>query len=58
MPNARDHALREVARMVREQGVILDGLTVKQAAERAHRPGGPSIDELRRIAEDRGCRPN
>ncbi|MEV8239467.1 hypothetical protein AB0O90_04475 [Microbacterium testaceum] len=53
---ARGRALREVAQMVREQGVILDGLTAQKAAERAHRPGGPSIEELRRIAEDRGCR--
>lgn len=53
--SARDRALREVAQMVREQGVILDGLTAQEAAERAWRPGGPSLETLVQIAEARGC---
>lgn len=53
--SARDRAFGDVAQMVREQGVILDGLTAQEAAERAWRPGGPSIETLAEIAEARGC---
>lgn len=41
--------------MVREQGVILDSLTAQEAAARAWRPGGPSLEALVEIAEARGC---
>jgi len=53
--SARARALSEVAQMVREQGVILDGLTAQQAANRAWRPGGLSLEALVQIAEARGC---
>lgn len=53
--SAKARALSEVARMVREQGLILDGLTAQEAAERAWRPGGPSIETLTEMAEARGC---
>lgn len=53
--SARDRAFGEVARMVREQGVILDNLTAQEAAQRAWRPGGPSLEALAQIAEARGC---
>lgn len=56
MTGARDRALSEVARMVREQGMILDSLTAQQAAERAWRQGGPTLEELVHIAIARGCR--
>lgn len=53
--SAKARALAEVTRMVREQGLILDGLTAQEAAERAWRPGGPSIEALTQMAEARGC---
>lgn len=53
--NAQQRALRDVAQMVREQGLILDGLTAQQAAERAWHPGGPSIEALVEMAKARGC---
>ena len=57
MNDAKRRALHEVAQMVREQGAILDTLTAQEAAERAWRPGGPSVDELIQIAIARGCLP-
>lgn len=48
-------ALADVAQMVREEGLILDSLTAQEAAHRAWRPGGPSIEELTDIAIARGC---
>lgn len=56
MLSAKDLAIRDVAQMVLEQGVILDGLTAQQAATRAWRHGGPSVEALTRIALARGCR--
>ncbi len=41
--------------MVREQGEILDNLTAQEAAQRAWRPGGLSLEALVEIAEARGC---
>lgn len=42
----REQALADVRAIVAEQGAILDTLTPAQAAERAYRPGGPSLADL------------
>lgn len=42
----RDQAFADLARMVAEEGAILDTLTPEQAAERAWHPGGPSKEDI------------
>lgn len=56
MTGSREQALAGVAQMVREQGFSLDGLTAQEAAARAWRRGGPTIEELIQLAIARGCR--
>lgn len=42
----REQALNEARRIVAEQGAILDTLTPMEAAQRAYKPGGPSVEEI------------
>lgn len=53
---ARERAFAEVRRMVHQIGVMLDGMTAQEAAARAWRRGGPSIEDLTQLAIARGCR--
>lgn len=51
----REEALDAAARAYAEGRRIRDSLPIAEAARRAHRAGGPSIEELeRRIAAQRG----
>ena len=51
-------AIRNAGRVLAEARAIRDSLTPREAAEQAHEPGGPSVDEIEdRIREMRGLPP-
>lgn len=52
----RDEALTAAAACLAEGRRIRDSLPVEEAARRAHRAGGPSIDELERRIRARRAR--
>lgn len=52
----REQALDDLRRIVAEQGAILDRLTPMEAAQRAFRPGGPSLEELASEFAQTRCR--
>lgn len=42
----KEQALRDLGRVVAEAAAIVRTLAAREAAERAWRPGGPSVDDL------------
>lgn len=52
----REQAIAEAGAALAEALAERDALTPRQAAEAAHRPGGPSVDELeQRISAQRAA---
>lgn len=49
MTPTRESCLEAAARALVEGCAQQDALTPRQAAEEAHRPGGPSVDELEQL---------